>query len=146
MTNGMSGADISSLLYVKSNTFKMERKKNSKREIKNKKKTKNILHLQRFCTSNKGKHSKLRWQPTVYHTCLSQEGTSISIQKGLEGFTMRNHSTANSNTGKWIYSSVFFCFWRSFRVWTGVGHLKLQWNRTIQSYTCMLKHFTTMKT
>ena len=36
MTNGMSGADISSLLYVKSNTFKIERKK-KKREMKKKK-------------------------------------------------------------------------------------------------------------
>lgn len=58
MTNGMSGADISSLLYVKSNTFKMERKrkepKKKKKEIyKIKTKQKKILHLQRFCTSNK---------------------------------------------------------------------------------------------
>ncbi len=39
MTNGMSGADISSLLYVKSNTFKIERKKEQKQK-KNKKKKK----------------------------------------------------------------------------------------------------------
>lgn len=32
MTNGMSGADISSLLYVKSNTFKIERKKEQKKK------------------------------------------------------------------------------------------------------------------
>lgn len=34
MTNGVSGADISSLLYVKSNTFKIERKKRTKEEEK----------------------------------------------------------------------------------------------------------------
>lgn len=65
MTNGMSGADISSLLYVKSNTFKIERKKE---KLKNKQKKK-LLHLQHFCTSNKVNTVKLRWQPTVYHTC-----------------------------------------------------------------------------
>ena len=46
MTNVVSGADFSSLLYVKSNTFKIEREK----KIKTRKR---ILHLQHFCTSNK---------------------------------------------------------------------------------------------
>lgn len=45
-TNVVSGADISSLLYVKSNTFKIERKKKNKTRKK-------ILHLQHFWTSNK---------------------------------------------------------------------------------------------
>ena len=56
MTNGMSGADISSLLYVKSNTFKIERKKKKekwKKKNLKKPKQKKILHLQHFCTSNK---------------------------------------------------------------------------------------------
>lgn len=49
MTNGMSDADISSLLYVKSNTFKIGKKK--------KKKDSPPATL---CTSNKGKHSKIK--------------------------------------------------------------------------------------
>lgn len=39
-----NGADISSLFYVKSNTFKIEKEKKS-------------FYLQHFWTSNKGKHS-----------------------------------------------------------------------------------------
>lgn len=53
MTNGLSGAVISSLLYVKSNTFKNGKEKITKRKKSKYKKKEKILHLQQFCTSNK---------------------------------------------------------------------------------------------
>lgn len=50
MTNGMSGADISSLLYVKSNTFKIERKK--KKEMEKKQTKKKKQNKKRFSICN----------------------------------------------------------------------------------------------
>lgn len=52
----MSGADISSLLYVKSNTFKIERKKKKKwkkNKLKKQNKTKKDSPSATLCTSNK---------------------------------------------------------------------------------------------